>query len=481
MPLQIRRNRCSSFMRDNLLTILTVIGVVSGTILGCGLRASGHEWSRRDVMYFQYPGELFLRMLKSLIVPLLVSSIVSAIGSLDLSLSGKVGLRAIIYYMTTTICAVMLGIALVTTIKPGKDPEAYTQPNATKVLVKDTLTSDTLLDLIRNVFPENLAQATIASYRTRLVYDQNDTKSRLGELETYQITGEYQSGSNVLGLVCFSIVLGITLGKMGDQSKPLQEFFHALSEAMMIITGWVIWLSPLGVFFLVTAKIMEIESFAELVGRLGLYFMTVLLGLFLHGFGTLSILFILATKKLPCRYIAKMGQVMATAFGTASSSATMPITIGCCDDMGLDPRITRFVIPIGATINMDGTALYEAVAAIFIAQLRKVEMSFGKIIAVSVTATAASIGAAGIPQAGLVTMVMVLDTVNLPAEDVSIILAVDWLLDRFRTTINVVCDALGAIIVTSLSQGDIEKTRAINNDRDGAPSHELTELEKGDH
>ncbi|KAG6456174.1 hypothetical protein O3G_MSEX009606 [Manduca sexta] len=479
MPLRIRN--CPHFVRENLLTFMTVVGVVSGAVLGWGLRSSGYEWSRRDVMYFQYPGELFLRMLKCLIVPLLVSSIVSAIGSLDLSLSGKVGLRAIIYYMTTTICAVMLGIALVTTIKPGNESKAYQQPNATKLVTKDTLTSDTLLDLLRNVFPENIAQATIASYRTKLVYDQNDTKSIKGQLETYKIEGDYQSGSNVLGLVFFSIVLGITLGKMGEQSRPLQDFFHSMSEAMMIITGWVIWLSPLGVFFLVTAKIMEIDSFSDLVGRLGLYFMTVLLGLFLHGFGTLSILFILATKKLPCRYIAKMGQVMATAFGTASSSATMPITIGCCDDMGLDPRITRFVIPIGATINMDGTALYEAVAAIFIAQLRKVEMSFGKIIAVSVTATAASIGAAGIPQAGLVTMVMVLDTVNLPAEDVSIILAVDWLLDRFRTTINVVCDALGAIIVASLSQGDIEKTRAVQNDRDTANSHELTELEKGDH
>ncbi|RVE41226.1 hypothetical protein evm_014123 [Chilo suppressalis] len=234
----------------------------------------------------------------------------------------------------------------------------------------------------QNVFPENIAQATIASYRTKLSYDEKDPTHIKGQLETYKINSDYPSGSNVLGLVCFSVVLGITLGKMGEKGRPLQNFFHSFSEAMMIITGWVIWLSPLGVFFLVTAKIMEIDSFSELVGRLGLYFMTVLLGLFLHGFGTLSILFILATRKLPCRYIAKMGQVMATAFGTASSSATMPITIGCCDEMGLDPRITRFVIPIGATINMDGTALYEAVAAIFIAQLRKVEMSFGKIVAV---------------------------------------------------------------------------------------------------
>ncbi|NP_001240824.1 amino acid transporter-like protein [Bombyx mori] len=458
MPLQFNRKACPKFIRENLLTILTVVGVAAGTLLGCGLRASGHQWSKRDVMYFQFPGELFLRMLKSLIVPLLVSSIVSAIGSLDLSLSGKVGLRAIIYYMTTTVCAVMLGIALVTTIKPGSNSKGNEELNTTKIVTKDTLTSDTLLDLLRNVFPENIPQATIASYRTKLIYDPKDPKMIKGQLETYKIDGGYPPGSNVLGLVCFSIVLGITLGKMGDLSRPLQQFFHSLSEAMMIITGWVIWMSPLGVFFLVTAKIMEIDSFADLVGRLGKYFLTVLLGLFLHGFGTLSILFILATKKLPCRYLAKMGQVMATAFGTAS----------------------RFVIPIGATINMDGTALYEAVAAIFIAQMREVEMTFGKIIAVSVTATAASIGAAGIPQAGLVTMVMVLDTVNLPAEDVSIILAVDWLLDRFRTTINVVCDALGAIIVTSLSQGDIDKSRAIQNEREAAQAQELTELEKGD-
>lgn len=133
----------------------------------------------------------------------------------------------------------------------------------------------------------------------------------------------------------------------------------------------------------------------------------------------------------------------------------MPITINCLDGMGMDGRITRFVIPVGATINMDGTALYEAVAAIFIAQFRRIPLSFGHIIAVSLTATAASIGAAGIPQAGLVTMVMVLDTVGLPADDVIIIIAVDWLLDRFRTTINVLCDALGTIVVNHLSKNDV--------------------------
>lgn len=141
-------------------------------------------------------------------------------------------------------------------------------------------------------------------------------------------------------------------------------------------------MSPLGVFFLVASKILEIASFAEMVGQLGLYFLTVMLGLIIHGFGTISLIFFFTVHKLPFGYIGKMGQVLATAFGTGSSSATMPITINCLDSMGIDPRVTRFVIPVGATINMDGTALYEAVAALFIAQLRGISLTFGHIVAV---------------------------------------------------------------------------------------------------
>ncbi|KAJ8944036.1 hypothetical protein NQ314_009562 [Rhamnusium bicolor] len=238
-------------------------------------------------------------------------------------------------------------------------------------------------------------------------------------------------------------------------------------------------ISPLGIYFLVAAKVLEIDSFQDLVGRLGLYFCTVLLGLVLHGFGTLSIIYFIAVRRLPFKVIGQLSQVLVTAFGTASSSATMPITIKTMDKMGLDPRVTRFVIPIGATINMDGTALYEAVAAIFIAQLRNIPLTFGKTVAVCVTATAASIGAAGIPQAGLVTMVMVLDTVGLPSEEVINIIAVDWLLDRFRTTINVMCDCLGARLVDILSVGELGAITEA--DKLNADPQELIEISKQDH
>ncbi|XP_043480010.1 excitatory amino acid transporter 3-like [Leptopilina heterotoma] len=464
------------------LTLFTVIGVFFGVALGLILRKSGKEgWSPREIMYVEFPGHMFLRMLKGLILPLIVSSIISAIGNLDLSLSGKIGKRSIYYYSATTITAVILGIILVLTIRPGDfkhtkcvrtngellnssltiDEECKFFKSKKLDVSHNVTTVDTILDLIRNIFPTNLVEACIQQDRTELKYPSDKNVSSIYD---WDISTGVSTNTNTLGLVIFSIIFGITVAKMGEPGKPLLHFFNALSEAMMVITNWVIWLSPVGVMFLVTAKLIEIDDISQIVGQLGLYFLTVLLGLTIHGFGTLSVIFFVCTRELPFKYLRKMGQVIVTAFGTASSSATLPITLQCLDKMGAEPRITKFVVPIGATINMDGTALYEAVAAIFIAQVRERSLSFGNVIAISITATAASIGAAGIPQAGLVTMVMVLDTVGLPADDVTLILAVDWLLDRFRTTINVVCDALGALIIEKMSKQDLKEM--VDNEED---------------
>ncbi|KAF7397622.1 hypothetical protein HZH68_008844 [Vespula germanica] len=469
-----RPKRWKKCMSENSLTLLTIFGVCAGTLIGFILRNINKPegWTSREIMYIQFPGDLFLRILKGLILPLIVASIVSSIGSLDLSLSGKIGMRSIYYYGTTTISAVILGIILVSVIRPGEISGHFDSQK--ELTIRNVTTTDTLLDLVRNIFPPNLVQACITQYRTILTKPENVTDEI--PVENWDISHVYTDGTNILGLVVFSIVFGITLGKMGESGKALLDFFTALSEATMIITNWVIWISPIGVCFLVTSKLLEIKDISAIVGQLGLYFITVLLGLFLHGFGTLSVIYFICTKELPFKVIKKMGQVLATAFGTASSTATLPVTLQCLDNMGADPRITRFVVPIGATINMDGTALYEAVAAIFIAQVRGVSLTLSSIIGVSITATAASIGAAGIPQAGLVTMVMVLDTIGLPAKDVTLIIAVDWLLDRFRTTINVMCDALGACIIERMSKGELD-VPTLNQTED---SIELAQLRKAE-
>ncbi|XP_018572232.1 excitatory amino acid transporter 1-like [Anoplophora glabripennis] len=480
-PPQNKRLAC---LRANALTIATVVGVILGAVVGIVLRQTKDHWTEREIMYIGYVGDVFLRMLKSLILPLIVSSLVSAIASLDLSLSGKIAARAIAYYLTTTFAAVILGMVLVVTIRPGAGHSADVGASSQEES-RNVTTVDTLLDLVKNMFPPNLVEACIFQYRTNLVApDDNET-----DLHKFSIETETVQTMNILGLVVASAAIGIAIAQVGEEAQTIANFFHNLMAIMMRITTWIITLSPVGIMFLVAAEVLEMDDIASVMSSLGMYFVTVCVGLFLQGFVVLPLLYFALTRKNPVRFVTNIGQAIATAFGTASSSATLPLTIKCLEEnLGIDKRIARFALPIGATINMDGTALYEAVAAIFIAQVRNVPMDIGTLVAISITATAASIGAAGIPQAGLVTMVMVLDTVGLPAEDVSLILAVDWLLDRFRTAINVMGDAFGAGIVNHRSQKELnqikkdsprasveEKIRPIDTEKTNHVSQESTE------
>ncbi|XP_042864437.1 excitatory amino acid transporter 3-like isoform X3 [Penaeus japonicus] len=460
-------------IRNNLLPILTISGVTGGIVLGLILRYSRSErWTKREVMYVGYVGELFLRALKALIIPLIVSSLVSAIGSLDLSLSKKIGLRAIAYYLTTTVSAVILGIILVVSIHPGKgNDDDITKAGEAKA----SYTPDLLMDLPRNLFPPNLIQACFETHKTSIVKPVLEPNDSMLPKEEWDIKMEHSRALNIMGLVSFATVLGLALSKLGPKGKPLLDMFHSLSDASMVITSWLIWISPIGILFLVASMMIEMEDFSVMLGQLGLYFGTVVLGIFIHGLIVLPTIYTLLTRRLPFRFLANMTQAYITAFATASSSGTLPVTFQCLEEKNkIDTRVTRFVIPIGATINMDGTALYEAVAAIFIAQVRGMALTIGQIVAISITATAAAIGAAGIPQAGLVTMVMVLDVVGLPAEDITLIIAVDWLLDRFRTLMNVLGDSIGAGIVYELSKKELEKMGNVNANGDvERPSNEI--------
>ncbi|XP_016159963.1 PREDICTED: excitatory amino acid transporter 5 isoform X2 [Ficedula albicollis] len=397
-----------AFWYKNGLLTLSMLSVVTGCLLGFLLRTL--ELTDLEKQYFSFPGELLMRMLKMLILPLITS---------------------------------------------------------------------------RNMFPSNLVEASFQQYRTVLVPvvkspgfpkipgkpvnfiyfapdDKNPEIHRPVFLEltpspemTYRTLAGTSNEMNVLGIVIFSATIGLLLGKMGERGAPLVNVCQCLNEAVMKIVSMAVWYFPFGIVFLIAGKILEMEDPSVTGQKLGLYVITVVSGLALHGIILLPLLFVLITKKNPFAFIQGILQALLIALATSSSSATLPITLKCLlENNGIDRRVARFVLPVGATINMDGTALYEAVAAIFIAQVNEYELDLGQIITISITASAASIGAAGIPQSGLVTMVIVLTSVGLPTEDITLIIAVDWALDRLRTMTNVLGDALAAGIIAHICEKD---------------------------
>ncbi|XP_072297259.1 solute carrier family 1 member 7a [Eucyclogobius newberryi] len=478
--------RVKNVCKQNGLLILSVLAVVIGCLLGFFLR--GKQLSEQEVKYFQFPGELLMRMLKMLILPLVVSSLMSGLAALDAKCSSRLGIMTISYYLWTTFVAVVVGIVMVYIIHPGGAAQKEDSEESKKPM---TSSADALLDLIRNMFPANLVQATFQQYRTqrvpelipkptvaqlldetttRRIYiygiqDDNGTDIQNFSLDLtpppdviMKTSPGTSEGMNVLGIVIFSATMGIMLGRMGPNGSALVNFCQSLNEAVLKIVAIVIWYFPFGIVFLVAGKILEMDDPSAMGKKLGFYAITVVMGLILHGMFILPAMYFFITKKSPIVYIRGILQALLISLATSSSSATLPITFKCLlENNHIDRRIIRFVLPVGATINMDGTALYEAVAAIFIAQVNNYELDFGQIITISITATAASIGAAGIPQAGLVTMVIVLTSVGLPTDDITLIIAVDWALDRFRTMVNVMGDALATGIMAHICRKDFVK------------------------
>ncbi|VDN60422.1 unnamed protein product [Dracunculus medinensis] len=409
----------------NWLLVSTIIAVVFGALFGFILRSL--SLSPQSIMLISFPGEILMHMLKMMILPLITSSLIS--GSL-----------AILYYFVTTAVAVVTGIFLVLMIHPG-------DPNIKEDLGEGTegktvSTIDTFLDLIRNMFPENIVQASFQQVQTKYIevkpkiLKKNTTELQLaisnGSMSILKPTVEYTAGMNVLGIIVFCIAFGIVLSQLGEQARVMVEFFAVMDQVIMKLVMMVMWYSPIGILCLIMGKILEIRDLAETAKMLFMYMLTVLSGLIIHALITLPTIFFLCTRKNPFVYMRGLLQAWITALGTASSSATLPLTFRCLEEnLGIDRRVTRFVLPVGATINM---------------------LSFGQVVTVSLTATLASVGAASVPSAGLVTMLIVLTAVGLPVKDVSLIVAVDWLLDRIRTSINVLGDAFGAGIVHHFSR-----------------------------
>ncbi len=404
--------------------------IALGLAVVAGMLA-GKEASIFGVLFydiFNFVGTLFLNALKMIIVPLIVSSIVVGIAGVGGTVGlGRLGGKTVLYYLATSLLAILTGLLLVNLFAPGIIDG---QP-------------------ARDVLGLNLEQAAIASDKvgSRGVGDIADV---FLSMVPPNIVAAAANGQ-MLGLIFFSLLFGYFMTRIGEARQDMQlTFWQGVYHTMMKITDFIMKFAPLGVFGLVAKVIASIEpgQVGELAASLGVYFITVLLALAVHVFITLPILLKFIGRVRPFRQYVAMAPALLTAFSTASSSATLPITLDCVEkNAKVSNRTSSFVLPLGATVNMDGTALYECVAAMFIAQAYGLELSFTTQFVIVLVALLTSIGVAGIPAASLVAITIILTTIGLPLEALGLILAVDRILDMFRTAVNVFSDSVGAVII----------------------------------
>ena len=374
---------------------------------------------------------MFLNALKMLIVPLIVSSIISGMAGMGAGEGmGRLGLRTLLYYSATSLLAIMVGLTAVNIMQPGivdgepaKDIISLSDEDTSAIAerVEGRGASD-VVDIFIRMIPTNIVAAA--------------------------------ANGQMLGLIFFSLLFGYFMVRVeGPPGQIVRDFWQGIFSVMMRITNWVMMFAPIGVFALV-AKVVALTGF-EAFRPLMVFFFTVLGALAIHMLVTLPLLLKVIARVNPRLHLQAMSPAMLTAFSTASSSATLPVTMECVEHRaGVSHRTTSFVLPLGATVNMDGTALYECVAAMFIAQAYGLELGFATQFTVVLVALLTSIGVAGIPAASLVAITIILSAIGLPVEAVGLILAVDRVLDMCRTSVNVFSDSCGAVLIGRLEGED---------------------------
>lgn len=263
---------------------------------------------------------------------------------------------------------------------------------------------------------------------------------------------DQRNGTNTLGIVFFCLVFGTILGSMGDKAKPVIDFFSVVFQVIMKMIVGVIWLTPVGICSVIAGKILSVEDIALMITQLSWFVTTMIIGVFIYQLFIMQFIYFVIVRKNPFKLYWSLIEATLTAFATASTAAALPITFTIMEKrVRIDPRILRFVLPIGCNINMDGTALFIAVASIFIAQMHQIPIDFGKMLTVCFTSTAASFSSASVPSAAVVLLMVVLSAIDAPTDNVTLLFAIDWLVDRFRTTNNMLGDCYAAAVVEKLS------------------------------
>jgi DAACS family dicarboxylate/amino acid:cation (Na+ or H+) symporter len=409
-------------------------------LAGTGADSQAAGFVRAVLGVCEFVGDLFMRALKMIIVPLILTSVIAGIASLQgVRGFGRLGLKTAAFYICSSLAAILLGLGLVNVIRPGLTGgqpntvirEAFQRSSETaSAAVRDKVAAagerqpGDLLEVFRAMLPENVVHAAT-------------------------------DNGQMLGVIVFSILFAVAITRLpANEMRTIREFFQAANDAMVILTRWVMALAPIGVFALILPVVMA--TGAGLFANLGKYFATVLIGLAVHLLVVMPCVLRWVGGVNPWAHFRAMRPALLLGFSTASSSGTLPVTMRCVEEgSGVSKRVASFTLPLGATINMDGTALYECVAVMFVAQVMGIQLGFGGQFFVVVAALLTSIGVAGIPSASLVAILLILKSSGIPGAEAAVValLAVDRLLDMTRSAVNIFGDSCAAVVIAK-SEGE---------------------------
>ncbi len=419
--------------KKNLLPIWILIGMIAGIIVGllC-LWVPGWfnhpEWKEPMVNFttnwLKPIGDIYINLLKFLIVPIVLISITAGVISLgDLKKVGSVGLKTFLYYLGTTALAVIIGLVIVSLFK--KWFPALPGANLTE-LEYQAKEAPKVMDVIKNIFPDNALKPLV--------------------------------NADMLPVICIAILLGAGILAAGKKADPVTNLVNSANEVVIKILMMIIKITPIGVFCLM-ANVVAVNG-PMIIGSLALIIGVAYLGYLVHLVVVYGLSVQLLSRMNPFKFFRGMMPAMITAFTTTSSNATLPVNMECCAELGADKGITSFVLPLGATINMDGTAIYQAVSAVFIACCYGINLTFAQMAQIVLTAVLASIGTAGVSGAGPIMLAMVLAQIGVPVEGIALIIGVDKIFDMGRTTLNITGDATCAIWISRLEQRKAAKKAA---------------------
>ena len=415
-----------------------IIGLALGLIYG--IVAASNGWGVFTTNWVAPFGTIFMNLLKLIAVPLVLSSLITGVASLsDLKKLSRIGGKTIGIYVGTTAVAVTIGLISVNMLKPGdKVP-------------------DQMKERLQQTYEEDASSRTGSAQKVK----GRGPLQPIVDIVPSNFFSSASSNRNMLQVVFVAIFVGIGLIQIPkDKGKPVLDFFEGLNEVVIKLVDFIMLMAPVGVFALIAQTINKVAGdnlaqVLELLGALGYYMIAVILGLIVHAIITYTGLLKLLTKMPLKTFFIGIAPAQLLAFSTSSSGATLPVTMECCEEeLGVSEEVSSFVLPLGATINMDGTALYQAVAAVFIAQTLGMDLGIGAQLTIILTAVLASIGTAAVPGAGIIMLVIILEAVGVPTAGIALILGVDRILDMMRTVINVTGDASVAVIVAN-SEGQL--------------------------